>query len=65
MYKWKVVFQAAGLETDFTKLPERINEAEKAIRTRLLNPGQPDDMERLEIDDAKRSLGALRRDLRR
>jgi hypothetical protein len=59
-YDWKPLYQAAVLETDITKLPERITTARSAILDRIEEsfthslPG-----EQRAMDDALRNLRRL------
>jgi hypothetical protein len=61
--KWHDIYKAALLETDWSKLAERIQAAEAAIRDRrrefdLNHGGSPE--ENQAIADAMRSLNVLR-----
>ena len=63
--KWYEVYKTAVLETDWSKMEERIRTAESAIRERqhefaLSHGGTPD--ERQAIADALNGLEALRKD---
>jgi hypothetical protein len=63
--KWHEVYLAAVLETDWTKMQDRILAAESAIRERqhefsVNHGGNPE--ERQAIADALRSLDVLRKD---
>ena len=65
-YKWFEPYKAALLETDWSKMPERIQAAESALsqRTRefeLDDGGTPE--ERQAIADAMRGLAVLRNDV--
>lgn len=60
---WHVLYQAALFETDRTKVPERISEAERAILTRVkeLFAVESDHIEEDQVlDDALYGLRALR-----
>lgn len=60
---WHALYQAALFETDRTKLPERIEAAEKAIQARVkeLFRNKNDHIEEdLVLDDALYALRALR-----
>ena len=64
-YKWQEVYQAALLETDWSKMEERLRAAEAALQARkrefaLDHGGTPE--ENQAIEDALRSLGCLRMD---
>ena len=64
-YKWYEFYKSAVLETDWSKMEERIRAAEGAIREReselsLDHGGVPE--ERKAIADALRSLGVLKSD---
>jgi len=62
-YKWTEVYKAALLETDWTRMQERLKASETALRGRkqefALNGGGSAD-ENQAIDDALRSLITLR-----
>jgi hypothetical protein len=65
-YKWIEPYKAALLETDWTKMQERIETAEAALRERkqefdLNHGGTPE--ENQAIADATRGLAVLRNDL--
>ncbi len=67
-YIWEEVYAAAILETDDTKLPNRLHVAKAAIDDRLHelqldHGGSPE--ERQAISDALGGLNALRRELER
>ena len=67
-YVWVESYNAAVIETDDKKLPERIHVAKNAIDTRLHelqmdHGGTPE--ERLAITDALGGLNVLRRELER
>jgi hypothetical protein len=62
-YKWHEVYKAALMETDWTKMQERIRAAETALHDRKLqfaldHGGTPD--ENHAIEDALHGLGILR-----
>jgi hypothetical protein len=64
-YKWHEVYKAALLETDWSKMEERINAAEAALHARthefdLDHGGEPE--ENLAIEGALRGLRVLRDD---
>ena len=64
-YKWHEVYKAALLETDWSKMPERIRAAEAALHQRkrefeLNHGGTPE--ENQAIADALRGLTVLRND---
>jgi uncharacterized protein YecA (UPF0149 family) len=62
-YKWHEVYKAALLETDWSKMEERIQKAEASLHERkrefALNHGGTEE-ENQAIDDALRGLGVLR-----
>ncbi len=65
IYKWFEFYKAALLETDWSKMPERIQTAEAALRQRkhefdVDHGGSPE--ENQAIDDALRGLTVLRND---
>jgi hypothetical protein len=65
-YKWHEVYRAALLETDWSKMEERIQRAEAGLHERkkefaLDHGGTPE--EDRAIEDALRGLGILRREL--
>jgi hypothetical protein len=62
-YKWHEVYKAALLETDWSKMEERIQKAEGSLQERkrefaLNHGGTPD--EKHAIENALRGLGILR-----
>jgi uncharacterized protein YecA (UPF0149 family) len=64
-YKWHEVYKAALLETDWSKIEERITAAKAALHERknefaLNHGGTPE--ENHAIEDALRGLGVLRDD---
>ena len=64
-YQWHEFYKAAVLETDWSKMEERVRAAESAIRDRqaelsLDHAGTPE--ERQAITDALNGLDVLRRD---
>ena len=65
-YSWKPLYIAAVLETDWSKMPERILAAEAAIKNRLqefcLDHGGTTEENQAIIDTMQR-LGGLRSDL--
>jgi hypothetical protein len=65
-YKWHEVYEAAVLETDWSKMEEKIRAAETALHQRkrefgLNHGGTPE--ENQAIADALRGLGVLRNDV--
>ena len=63
-YKWREVLKAALLETDWTKMEERIQAAETALQERknkFLHDGTPE--EDRAITDALNELEVLRKDV--
>jgi uncharacterized protein YecA (UPF0149 family) len=65
-YKWHEVYKAAVLETDWTKMEERIQAAEAALHERknefdLNHGGTPE--ENRAIEDSLRGLGVLQTDV--
>ena len=67
-YKWHQVYKAALLETDWSKIEERINAAEAALYARknefdLDHGGDPE--ENQAIEGALRGLSVLREDAAR
>ncbi len=65
-YAWHKLYQAAVLETDWSKTPSRIETAEAAIKARLhefsLNHGGTPE-ENQAIQAALRGLGVMRNDV--
>lgn len=65
-YQWQEHYGAAALETDWEKMPERINAAEGAIKARLhefsLNHGGSPE-ENQAIQATLRALEAMRNDV--
>jgi hypothetical protein len=61
---WQNEYQAAMLEVDHTKLPERVAAAEAAIYTRLqqISQNSPHGLERQAIEDALAALRVLKRE---
>jgi len=64
-YKWSEAYKAALLETDWTKMDERLQAIDEALQERkqefaLDHGGSPE--ENQAIDDAVRGLKVLRRD---
>lgn len=62
-YKWHGVYQAALLETDWSKMEERLQTAEATLHERkrefaLNHGGTPEESQA--IDDALNGLGVLR-----
>jgi len=66
-YDWERLYLTAVLETDWTKMDERIQTAENGMRARLhefsLNHGGTPE-ENQAIVDASNGLNALRKDVR-
>jgi hypothetical protein len=65
-YKWQEVYKAAVLETDWSKMEERIRAVETALQQRkhefdLDHGGTPE--ENQAIADALRGLGVLRNEV--
>ena len=65
-YKWHEVYKSAVLETDWSKIEQRIQAAESAIEERrtelaLDHGGTPE--ERQAIEDAFRSFSVLKADV--
>lgn len=65
-YKWYEVYKTALLETDWTKMQERIHAAETALHDRkhefaLDQGGTPEDNQA--IEDALHGLGILRNEV--
>jgi len=65
-YTWQQLYEAAILETDDTKLPERLAAAKASVDTRLLelqanHGGTPEEQQG--IHDALTGLAVLRREL--
>jgi hypothetical protein len=65
-YKWQEVYKAALLETDWSKIEERIRTAEASLHQRKgefagNHGGTPE--ENRAIEDALRGLGVLRNDV--
>jgi hypothetical protein len=58
--EWRALYRDAVLETDFGKLLERINEAEKAIAGRASLDGEVSAEERRELQDSRNSLRMLK-----
>jgi hypothetical protein len=63
---WRQLYQAALIEADLSKLPERIEAASSAVQTRLreLVGLRDDSRQRDLLMDALRTLQALRREKR-
>ncbi len=62
--KWKQVFQEALFELDPTRLPSKLEAADKAVEDRLLELGSRGSVgqrERMELEDAKRTIRYLAR----
>jgi len=65
-YKWQASYQAAVLETELTKMQERLQQAESEIHKRrlALSQGQRDTAEEREAPvDAMNGLQSLRKDI--
>jgi len=65
MYGWEESYKSAMMETDRSKLWERIEEAHTAINRRLreINAGHDSKEERHAIRDALAGLNVLRREV--
>jgi len=65
MYGWEESYKHAMLETDRSKIPERIDAAQTAINRRLdeINARHDSREERLAIRDALAGLNVLRREV--
>jgi len=65
MYGWEESYKSAMLETDRSKLWERIEAAQTSIDRRLqeINAGHDSKEERLAIRDAQAGLRVLRREI--
>ena len=64
--EWKDLYRAALFESNKTKIPARIADAEKRIAARareLFNSGDPDTLERSELNVALYALLALKSSL--
>jgi len=65
-YKWQASYQAAVLETDWTKMQERLQQAESEIHNRrlaLLQDHSGTAEEREALADAMNGLQSLRKDV--
>ena len=62
---WRAFYRAALLELDPGKLPERIEQAESAIRTSLNAHPNADSTEYQDLLDAVANLRVLRREIAR
>ena len=60
-YGWQELYAIALLETDWSKIEEKIQVAENAIRVRLHDGGTPE--ENQAIEDALNGLNGLRKDV--
>lgn len=58
--EWRALYRSAVLETNFDKLVERINEAEKAMAERVSLDGEVSAQERRELENSRNSLRILR-----
>jgi hypothetical protein len=58
-HPWQDAYEAAVLETNQALMPERINEAVRAIHARSDAPGQIEDSELRALADAQMGLHAL------
>jgi hypothetical protein len=66
IYKWQASYQAAVLETDWTKMQERLQQAESEIHNRRLALSQDHSgttEEREALVDAMNGLQSLRKDV--
>jgi hypothetical protein len=63
MYGWEESYKSAMLETDRSKLPERIDATQTSINRRLqeINAGHDSREERYAIRDAMAGLNVLKR----
>lgn len=65
-YGWQELYAIALLETDWTKIEQKIQEADNAIRARLhkfsMNHGGTPE-ENQAIEDSMNGLGVLRKDV--
>jgi len=63
-YKWQASYQAAVLETDWTKIQERLEKTESEILNRRLELSKDGGTEENEaLDDAVNGLRSLRKDV--
>ena len=60
-YGWQQLYATALLETDWSKIEEKIQKAENAIRVRLHDGGTPE--ENQAIADALNGVNMLRKDV--
>jgi hypothetical protein len=62
--RWKTLYQAAILETDKGLLPQRVSEAEEAVKSRgreiVYSNGTPEEKEAEILEDALYTLRAFR-----
>jgi hypothetical protein len=62
--RWKTLYQAAMLETDKGLLPQRVSEAEEAVKARgceiFYSNGTPEEREAEALEDALYTLRAFR-----
>ena len=58
---WKQVYQEALFELNPTRLPEKLEAADKAVQERLseVRNGTSDRRERLQLEEAKRTIALL------
>ena len=64
-YSWEEIYEAAILETDFSRLPERIKAAQSAIDSRMqkmLGDGNGTPAERAAIQSALAGIRILKRE---
>jgi len=58
-YPWQQTIVDAFLELAPERLPQKLEAAERAIRERLYTPQQPDERERLALNDALHLLHVI------
>jgi hypothetical protein len=58
-YSWFAAYESAALETDFTRLNARVEDALNAIESRLDGPARLEEAEHKEIQNALLSLQSL------
>ena len=61
--RWKTLYQAAMLETNKGLLPQRVSEAEEAVKARgreIFASGTPEEKEAEALEDALYTLNAFR-----
>jgi hypothetical protein len=59
--EWKTLYQAALLEVDLKRLPQRIADAERAANERIQELNGSDDMEKISVINALTVLRDLRK----